>query len=514
MNKPCRLAFTLLLGLSLSAHLRADEPAKEVVVATVAGRVILDANRNGSIDEGEKGLPDILVTDGIQFVRTGPDGAYSIKAADDPLIPYKPSQVISISWPTSTWPMGRHWYMRLGDVKPGQSVDFLLRQDKQELPLTFVHGTDPHNNLAGSEPFRDDVDRMDDLVDFCIFTGDLGYAGRDSANAFGQMRAFTRQFPIPMLHVPGNHDVVGIHTTEWSKQDAIAGYGLYTEYLGPIRWSFNYAGIHFVGLDWARIAEEGKLQTGVPDIVIDWLKKDLGQLKPGTRTLVFMHHHFRHGDDKFWDVLVEHKVELVVAGHSHRNLDQSRRGVEAFTTMNLAGGYRLVTLHEKGHSYVHRCFGCKNGLDSHSKHCLLRREDYSMKRGAHQEVVAWELNSKEHSVAGLKAKKLEIVAELEPGTAKKYGLRIVADGSKEAPLEIVCNDDLLQVGESKTAAVRSRGEKEYRLHILVDNGAVKVFANRRARIDRPFAPDSPCRVVLFADGGTAVFKKVDVWEIK
>ena len=41
---------------------------------SVRGRVILDANANGRIDAGEKGLAGIAVTDGVNFVTTGDDG--------------------------------------------------------------------------------------------------------------------------------------------------------------------------------------------------------------------------------------------------------------------------------------------------------------------------------------------------------------------------------------------------------------------------------------------------------
>lgn len=515
MNERYRLALTLVLGLSLAGYGRGDEPPKET--AAFKGRVILDVNRNGRLDEGEKGIPAVLVTDGIQFVRTAADGSWSLKVAADPVIPYLPARVISVSWPTGTWPVGQHWYARLSDLKPGQSVDFFLREERQRLPFTIVHGTDPHNDFGDSHAFRDDVERMGGKVHCCVITGDLSYIGRESAKSFVSISKFTRAFPVPMLHTPGNHDIADIHTTRWSEQDDRAGYGLYTRYLGPLRWSFDYAGVHVVGLDWARITEDGKLQTGVPDVVIAWLKKDLGQLKSGTRIVLFMHHHYRHGDDRFWDVLVEHKVELLLAGHSHRNLDQTRRGIKALTTMNLCGPYRLLTVNEKGHAIVNRCFAGTETSHRHSYAGKCKMSEANLlkvQRGSHKEVVNREVKSAAHSIEGLQANNLEIIAEIEPGTAQKYGVRLVPADDKAQPLELACAGEELRCGDIATTAVNARGQKATHLRLILHEGVARVFASNRVQFDTAFAPGKPCRVDLFADGGNAVFRKVDFWQIE
>ncbi len=500
-----RIRVILVLGLCLTAgeQIRADESAKGIPVTTVKGRVILDVNRDGKRNENEKGIPDILVSDGVRFVRTAADGSYTIEIADDPLIPYRPARVLAVSWPSGLWPVAQRWSVRLSDIKPGQSLDFFLREDKQGLPFTLVHGTDPHNDLRSSDLFRDDINRMGKGVQFCVLTGDLGYMARTNADkSFASIAAFTQAFPVPLFHTPGNHDICDIHTAKWSEQDPLAGYGPYTKSLGPIRWSFDYAGVHIVGLDWARIVDD-KLQTGVPDGVIDWLKKDLGRLRPGTRTLVFMHHHYRHGDDRFWDILVEHKVELLLAGHSHRNLNQTRRGIQALTTMNLCGPYRLLTVHERGHAIVDRCFAGTGSAHAHSYAGACKMSEWKLLKrnhGLHKEVVNLDVTSSSSRIEGLQAKNLEIVAEIEPGTARKYGVRVVPADPKAEPLELVFSGEELQCGDIATAAVTARGQKVTYLRLIVNDGVAHVFANNRVHFQRPFQPAQACTVSLFADG--------------
>ncbi len=510
------LASLICVGIGPVTPVRAGEPAKQSVVETITGRVMLDVNGTGKLDVGDQGLANVLVSDGIQFARTAADGSYQLKVADDPLIPYKPAQVISVCWPSGVWPVARQFHVRRADIKPGQSVDFLLREQKQKLPFTFAHGSDPHDNSCGGELFAADIAGMADRVKFCVMTGDLGYADRQGADKmFTAIRDATLRFPIPMLHAPGNHDICDIHTTKWSEQDPLAGYGPYTKYLGPIRYSFTFADIHFVALDWARIMPDGKLQTGVPDIVIDWLKKDLGQLKPGTRTFVFMHHDFRHDDDKFWDVLVEHKIELVIAGHSHRNKEETRRGIKRLTTQNLCGPYRLLTVHDKGHDIVNRCFtGSATGhVHSYAGKCKMAIDlgSFKSKRGTHKEVVNRAVKTT-HLIEAFQAREMEIVAEVDLGSAKRFGLRF---GSSESKMELaITNNDEFQLGEIRTAAVRGREDKHYRLHIIAAEGKLLVQANNRVQYEKSLAMKEPCTVELFADGGEALFRRIDVWEIK
>lgn len=506
----------MCIALAHALPARAGEPAKQGVVATITGRVMLDANGTGKLDAGDQGLANVLVSDGIQFVRTADDGSYTLKVADDPLIPYKPAQVISVCWPSGVWPVARRFYARRADIKPGESVDFLLREQKQKLPFTFAHGSDPHDNSCGGELFAADIASMAERVKFCVMTGDLGYAARDGAEKmFTSIRDATLRFPIPMLHAPGNHDICDVHTTKWSEQNPLAGYGPYTKHLGPIRYSFNYADIHFVALDWARIMEDGKLQTGVPDTVIDWLKKDLAQLKPGTRTFVFMHHDFRHGDDKFWDVLVEHKVELVIAGHSHRNKEETRRGIKRLTTQNLCGPYRLLTVQDKGHDIVNRCFtGSASGHQhSYAGKCKMTLDfnAFKSKRGKHKEFVNRDVKAT-YVIDALQARELEIAAEVDPGSAKRFGLRF---GSGQAKMELVITiADEFQLGGVRTSAVRGREDKQYRLQIVLAAGKLLVQANNRVQYEKALSLKEPCAVELFAEGGTAVFRRVDLWEVK
>jgi hypothetical protein len=354
-----------VLAFALCGVVSADLP-------TLRGRVIDDANGNGTLDAGEAGLAGVAVTDGVQFVQTGQDGSYELKMVEDPVVPFHPSRTVYICWPSGRWPSSQ-WYARLADIKPGDPLNFALRPDEQKLPFTLAQASDPHDNMAadGCRRMREDILGMGDRVKLCVFTGDLGYASLEGADGmFRSIQQFTRSFPIPLFHTVGNHDVVGIHTTSWNEQKELAGNGPFAKYLGPIRFAFGYAGVQLVGMDWMKIVD-GKLELGQPDVATQWLDQYLALQKPGART-IFFSHCVDSNDPKFWDVANKHKIELVMAGHSHRNLDISQRGIKALTVMNQRGPYRLATVTEKEVQIVNRCTGCKDP-SYHSKSCAMAR---------------------------------------------------------------------------------------------------------------------------------------------
>jgi hypothetical protein len=491
-------------GLSFAGSLLAANIEK------ISGRVILDANSNGVLDPGEKGIAGVSISDGVNIVLTDANGDYEITIAADPVIPYKPAQVISMSWPSRTWPTTL-WYRRVSDLQPDVPVNFGLRRDAQKLPFTIAHGSDPHNNMAGGcNWYRDEIAQMKESVKFCIITGDLGYAGIKGADLmFTSIRNFTQSFPIPMFHTPGNHDLVGIHTPDGLRAEPLYGSGAYTKYLGPVRWSFNYADVHFIGLDWAR-PDHGKLQTGIPQVAINWLENDLKQLKPGTRVYLFIHSAYAPGTT-FWDIAVKYKFDLVLAGHSHRNLKFNVAGIPYETTVNLFAPYRLVVIHDKGYNLIDRC---TRGGDRHKKPCNLRDlSSHVSRHGRHVNVAKKNLTGAPLKIDGLKALAFHMTVELEPRNAKQYGVRLVPDGDSIRAREITIEGNELFCDTVRTSVLRRPDQKTVALDIVYDIGQVQIRACDRVFFELPMVAMDGVDVEFFARDGTAAFRDLDFWEL-
>ena len=110
-------------------------------------------------------------------------------------------------------------------------------------PFTLVHISDTHINSAGAnsanlKAIADEVNAMDPKPAFVVATGDLVEVGL--AEEFAVFKPLAERFGMTVYTVPGNHE------TKWSNWGK----------LGPKRflgqdpyYSFDYGGVHFVGLD-------------------------------------------------------------------------------------------------------------------------------------------------------------------------------------------------------------------------------------------------------------------------
>jgi len=487
-------------------------PAAEPV--TVRGRVILDSNANGQLDDGEQGLGGVAIADGVNVVTTDQQGKFTIQVADDATMPFVPARVVAMSWPTNHWPSSL-WYRRLADIKPGEELLFSLRPDEQTLPFSFVHASDPHNSFgdAISQRWRDEVRQLGTTPKFAIVTGDLGYAEPGNADAmFGSVQNYSRAFPIPMFVTLGNHDIVGVMSPEWNKPTDIHGSNAFTKYLGPLRWSFTYAGVHFMGHDWAELDEKGHLSGGTCRAAISWFKQELARLKPGTRVFLFAHSHWSPHEKEIFELLRQYKTELYLAGHSHKNLDMSFGGLKLLTTVNLTakeGPYRMVHVHAQGHEIVDRC---PAGIGRHTRSCGvhqpaaldgLRRQkvdvpDFALGRGARQ-------------VDGLQSRWLELAAEVTPPGGGRCGIRIVSTDAAVPPLELGFQGNEMVSGPLVVPAVRAPGEATFQVRVHVLNGQAQVRCNSRVCWETPLTTDAPLRMEFFSDADGAQFGKIEAW---
>ncbi|HYV85353.1 MAG TPA: metallophosphoesterase [Patescibacteria group bacterium] len=315
------------------------------------GVVFDDANRDGRRESGERGLPGVVVSDLRDVAVTGPDGRYSLTAAPD-------AAVVFVSLPDGWSPAGRFWEP-LGREDSGASagapIDFALRRRDTAGSFTFLHASDTHL----SEQSLPRIRLLRALVEskrpaFVLITGDLV---RDAlrvgeAEARGEyelLAAELARFPVPVFVVPGNHDIFGIERQQSlvGRDNPLYGRALCRRYTGPEYYSFNWGGIHFLGLD--SVDYDDLWYYGHLDQAqLDWVARDLKQV-PDTVPVVTFNHipfasaverlspytedppaptlirvggrmQFRHVVSNFSDLLERlggHRLEIALGGHLH-----------------------------------------------------------------------------------------------------------------------------------------------------------------------------------------------------
>ena len=261
-----------------------------LALQAVSGTVFVDANGNGRRDAGERGLEGVAVSNQDVVVRTDANGAFTMARGA--------TGIVFVTVPNGYRSVGPFW-------RPAaETLEFALAVTPAVREFSFVHASDTHIAPASVERTR----RLRTLVDsirpaFALITGDLV---RDAlrvpeAEAVGYYELFVKEtsaFATPLRTVPGNHEIFGIerHLSLVSAKHPLYGRNMYRKYLGPEYYSFDFGGVHFVGLNSIDI-EDLWYYGGIDSVQLAWLERDLALVRPETPVVTFNHIPFTTAHD-------------------------------------------------------------------------------------------------------------------------------------------------------------------------------------------------------------------------
>jgi len=262
------------------------------------GTVFADNNKNGLHDKGEKGIKDVVVTNGIEFTVTDSRGQYNLPAPDNCIIfIIKPSgykvlvnnnnlpQFYYLHFPngmpmlkngniTPTGPLPKEINFALTPENEPDRFKMLVFGDPQVRSMEDVEflGRDIVAELAGKQEYR-----------FVTVVGDLVH---DRFDLYGPLNKVLSSMEVPVYTLPGNHDINFDALT-----DNLANSAFQAVY-GPKTYAFNYANVHFIMLD--NIIYSGdtirkRYNDGFDDAVLSFVEKDL-QYVPKDKLVVLMMH--------------------------------------------------------------------------------------------------------------------------------------------------------------------------------------------------------------------------------
>ncbi|MDD2708481.1 MAG: metallophosphoesterase [Verrucomicrobiae bacterium] len=298
---------------------REDEDA-----VMVEGRVLCDDNQNRTIDESDPGIPNAVVSDGVELAVTDQKGNFQFKHSVSVGGTGQSFQVF-VSVPSGFEPVHRKsWFQSVSVVPdtPARAQLLLKRVTRNCENFSWAHISDTH--LQPEEPavsgatsfiyryargsrtwdafFGTIIPRvLKDAPAFVVDTGDIGLK-ECSADPAADTRKYgdrLQQIDATIYTVQGNHD--GMEILE----------------LCPPYYSFNYGRFHFVCLN--------RFFDGFPDrsfkTMFEWVKKDLRACPKDTPVIVMEHMHFgadRHPNlEAFMDAVAGANLKAVFFGHTH-----------------------------------------------------------------------------------------------------------------------------------------------------------------------------------------------------
>ncbi|NOT93898.1 metallophosphoesterase [Ferruginibacter sp.] len=289
---------------------------------SVSGQVFEDVNNNGIKDANEPGIKDAAISDQLNVVVTDRNGFYQISCKNQ-------NRIVFVSVPSGYKSQGL-FYKQLKNEPLSQTADFPLINIPVQNEFVFIHASDTHI----SEKSIDRIQKLKNKIDsikpnFVLVTGDLvkdalRVSEKEAMGYYNLYKQEMGKIKTTVWNIPGNHEIFGIerHLSLVSKDNPYYGIKMYHHFLGPDYYSFNYNGVHFIGLN--SLSFDDLYYYGYIDSTqTEWLKNDIALIDPQTPIVTFQHVPFYSGGfglNKFEMLGLDRTVENVKGKLQNRHI--------------------------------------------------------------------------------------------------------------------------------------------------------------------------------------------------
>jgi hypothetical protein len=290
---------------------------------TACGVVYEDANANGARDAGERGLPEVLVSNGADVAATDAEGRWQLPAGDDVIFfVVKPA---GFAVPTDNYKRPKYYYIHKPAGSPPEavpgvaptgplpaSIDFGLVPKAAQPKFTAVVFSDPQaRGLTEVDYIARDV--VPELIGTdAAFGVTLGDLVADDPGLLGAVSEITGQIGVPWYQVFGNHD-----NNRKAREDRFCDES-FEHFFGPSTYAFDQGAARFIVLrDIVFSADGGR--DRFPDDAVRFVKNLLERTPREKLVVLFMHVPFDSLENAL-DVLAPLSLfpnTFSIAGHAH-----------------------------------------------------------------------------------------------------------------------------------------------------------------------------------------------------
>jgi len=282
------------------------------------GFVFDDRNADGRREPGEPGLPAVAVSNGVDVVLTGGDGAYRI--------PDRPGARTFVIKPRGWRPPVDTANLPLFHSAPGTGpeADFPLVPSAEPDDMRALVFTDPQPSSSEEVGFlsRGLVERIGRRTDFAfgVTLGDIVY---DRPDLFGAVNRVMARIGIPWYSIPGNHDLALGTPVE------AAAAAPFEAVYGPSTYAFHAGPALFAALDDVRPLGGPRYVGGLRNDQFEFLRNLLAVTPPDEWLVLMVHiplfppdpsgaEGFRSADRlRLFELLRGRARVLVLSGHTH-----------------------------------------------------------------------------------------------------------------------------------------------------------------------------------------------------
>lgn len=330
-RRPYRIAILLLLVVTPVFLPGETNPEK------ARGLVFEDLNRNGIRDEGEPGLPKVLVSNQTEVVETDAEGRWELPVREDGVFfVVKPQGFMT---PLNEDRLPQFFYSHKPEGSPEteypgvaptgplpDSIDFPLhrQEEPEKFQAIFLGDTQSRDTRELDYLARDLVpELMRSPARFGVTLGDILF---DDLSLFEAHNNLIATVGIPWYNVIGNHDI-----NFDAPNDALSD-ETFERHFGPNYYAYHYGPVQFIVLDnihWGGSKESGG--TGaysgrLGEQQIAFLKNLLPKLDEDRLVMLMMHIPLRASDsiyektedrEDLFALLERFPYSLSISGHTH-----------------------------------------------------------------------------------------------------------------------------------------------------------------------------------------------------
>jgi predicted phosphodiesterase len=288
------------------------------------GYVFHDLNANGKKEAEEPGLPNMLVSNGQEVVRTDENGRYELPVSEGMGIFIIKPAGFQVPLNSNYLPQYYQWHLPQGS------------------PVTNVAGVAPTGTLPPDLNFalhaEDYVDKFDvllfgdpqargikevnyvshDVVEECIGTNaafgiTLGDIVADDPSLFKEVSESIGQIGIPWYYVFGNHDHNRDVTADRDRD------GTFKRIFGPSTYAFEYGQVAFIILRDIHYSQDGRYSSTFTDEQLGFVRAYLEHVPDEKLVVVVQHAPLirTEGREALYRLLEKRPHTFSISGHTH-----------------------------------------------------------------------------------------------------------------------------------------------------------------------------------------------------
>ncbi|HSO87300.1 MAG TPA: metallophosphoesterase N-terminal domain-containing protein, partial [Draconibacterium sp.] len=277
------------------------------------GRVFLDENANGRLDNNENGVKGICISNGKDLVQTNEKGEWQIEST------HKKS-VFMIKPAGFTVPVNQHQipqHFNQSNSSTSSIINFPLvkQNESKKFSALFFGDTQARGEREMNFIFHDVVEEL--IGTNAAFGVSLGDIVADDPEMMDDVAAGIAQIGIPWYNNFGNHDSDRDAKTNDERDDS------FERFFGPSTYAFEYGQVAFIALNNIYFEPDGKYKSHFTEDQLAFVENYL-KVVPKTKLVALMMHSpivACDNREEMYNIIQNREHTFSISGHVHEQIN-------------------------------------------------------------------------------------------------------------------------------------------------------------------------------------------------